>query len=63
MGEEWTIEDNSGTNKGYLRLLYRGQRVADFFPFAADTDPAFIKSMAVLIKRTMNGRTRSVTPT
>lgn len=51
----WTLIDGTGKGKGYVRLVRNGQRVADFFPFAADADEAWIRAQAQLILRTMNG--------
>lgn len=51
---KWKVEDSTGTSKGYLRLTYEGRRVADFFPYAANTDEAWCREQAALIAETMN---------
>lgn len=50
----WQLEDNSSDKKGYLRILKDGRRVADVFPFAAETDAAFVKKQAARIVDQMN---------
>lgn len=51
---KWKLEDNAGTNKGYLRLTCDGIRVADFFPFAAGADEQWVREQAAIIVETMN---------
>lgn len=51
----WKLIDDTGKCKGYLRLERNGQRVADFFPFAAGSDETWVRAQAQLILRTMNG--------
>lgn len=55
---DWKIVDDTGKKAGYLRLTYKGQRVADFFPFASDADEAWVRAQAQLIARTMNEKGR-----
>jgi hypothetical protein len=50
----WELQDNTGTSKGYLRILRDGARVADAFPFAAHTNPDFIREQAQRIVDAMN---------
>ena len=51
----WEVEDNTGTNKGYLRLTCDGKRVCDFFPYAAGADPEWVRDQAYRIRDRMQG--------
>lgn len=51
----WAVKDNTDTNKGWLTLTYDGKRVCDFFPFAANADPDWVKAQAYLIRDRMQG--------
>jgi hypothetical protein len=60
----WEIEDCTGTNKGYLRLICDGKRVCDFFPYAKDADPEWVIIQAHRIRDRMQGsRLMKVDPT
>jgi len=51
---EWTIEDYTGANAGYLRIFRKGQRVADIFPFARDDNPERVIADAQELVRIAN---------
>lgn len=53
--DTWRIVDLTKKGGGYLRLERNGQRVCDFFPFAAGSDEGWVRAQAQLICRTMNG--------
>jgi hypothetical protein len=50
----WTIEDYTKSNGGYMRIFCDGERAADVFPFAADQKPDAVKSRALLMVRILN---------
>lgn len=50
----WTIVDHTKKTGGYLQLMYRGRRVADFFPFAKDADELWVREQAERIADAMN---------
>lgn len=50
----WKLLDHSDKAKGYLRITCDGKRVADVFPFAYGTDPAWVREQAQTIVDTMN---------
>lgn len=51
----WALEDMTKGDKGYLRITFNGQRVADVFPFAPDTSPELAKSRATHLIEALNG--------
>jgi len=55
----WAVKDYTDTNKGYLTLTCDGERVCDFFPFAANADPDWVKAQAYRIR----DRMQDVAPT
>lgn len=48
------IENTNENNFGYLRILKDGKRVADVFPYASDSDGAFVREQAARIVEHMN---------
>lgn len=51
----WQLIDNTnGKNTGYLMIMKDGVRVADAFPYAAKSDPAFVQEQARRIVEAMN---------
>lgn len=51
----WEVEDCTGAGRGYLRLMCDGKRVCDFFPFARDADPEWVRIQAYRIRDRMDG--------
>lgn len=51
----WELKDFSGEKKGYLQLNCDGERVCDFFPYAAGADPVWVRARAAYICDVLNG--------
>ena len=50
----WTLQDDTRTNAGYIRILKDGERVADVFPFASGCDRVWVTAQAHRIVEQMN---------
>ena len=51
----WSLQDDTGKGRGYLRLLCEGMSVCvDVFPFSKGADPARVKAKAQAIVDTLN---------
>lgn len=50
----WQLIDNTGTSKGYLRIMRDGKRVADVFPYAVGVDAQWTIEQAQHVVDTMN---------
>jgi hypothetical protein len=60
--KDWELTDYTKKRGGYIRLTFKGQRVADFFPFAKESDEVWVRAQAQLIIRTMNGEMAPKSP-
>jgi hypothetical protein len=56
----WTLEDETGKGRGYLRIVRDGVRVVDAFPFAKDADERWVREQAARIVRAMNEHERTL---
>jgi hypothetical protein len=51
----WEVQNDTEPGKGYLTLTCDGKRVCDFFPFAKDANPDWVKLQAYRIRDRMRG--------
>lgn len=53
--DRWSLEDNTGSNKGYCRVLLDGKDVClDVFPFRAGANPHAVKDTASAVVEVLN---------
>ena len=51
----WTLEDNTGANRGYCRILLDCMDIGiDVFPFRKGADPLAIKEKAAAVVEILN---------
>jgi hypothetical protein len=53
--DRWSLEDNTGSNKGYCRILLDGMDICiDVFPFRKGADPVAVKEKAAALVEVLN---------